>query len=111
MPLSVIWIEQKEARHWAAEVEIGGISSRRELVTASDFDGIMTAVAEVHTKFTATASKPSVLPAAPPEPVDDRAALLEQALSLGLDVDRRLGVERLREAIAAHEAPGVKFRP
>lgn len=52
MSMAVIQIEQHGFNAWVAEVEIGGNVTRREMVRAATFDGVMEKVAEVYWRLT-----------------------------------------------------------
>lgn len=118
MPLARIEIEQHEGHRWHAEVEAGGLPGgpnfRRVEVNAQSYEEIQAAVTEAYR---------SLIPPPPQQPEifaesaetharhaaimadvagePTRAALLAKAEVLGIEVDRRWGETRLREAIAA----------
>jgi hypothetical protein len=57
MPLTRIEIEQTSHDNWHAEVEVGGMTARREAINAPSFDEVMIQVEDVYRKF---------MPSAPP---------------------------------------------
>lgn len=126
MPLSRIEIEQLGPDRWVAEVEAGGTSARRQRVTGTSFDDIMSGVIDAHAALTAPPAAKDAMPAKTAreaeavesdriaadvddikarEASDDDAepvsldALREEAAALGIDVDGRWGERRLRHEI------------
>jgi hypothetical protein len=57
MPLTRIEIEQTTHDNWHAEVEVGGMTARREAINAPSFDEVMIQVEDIYRKF---------MPSAPP---------------------------------------------
>lgn len=117
MPLSRIEIEQLAHDRWHAEVEVGGLSARRENVNGRSFDEVMEQIIDVYARFTAPPSKPAVPvpqqePQAVPEPQDDadRVDLQNRAMALGISVDRRWGMARLREEVGKAEEAADAMR-
>jgi len=69
MPSAEIRIEHVN-QNWLAEVEVGGMVSRRRMLRADDFEGIMRAVVDAYLEFVPQeAPKRATLPDVPLEPV------------------------------------------
>ena len=101
-----IEIEHINSNKWVAEVEAGFPRCRRARVVASSYGGIISEISAKMAEFYPQPTKKVMADiVVPPEPDDGltKQILAEQAKSLGIDIDGRWGVERLKQVIADHE--------
>lgn len=76
MPLTRIDIEQTSHDNWHAEVEVGGMSARREAINARSFDEVMIHIEDIYRKF-----MPSAPPLRAPAPAAQSADRAENEIA------------------------------
>lgn len=99
MPLTRIDIEQTSHDNWHAEVEVGGMSARREAINARSFDEVMIHVEDIYRKF-----MPSAPPLRAPAPAAQSADRAQDEITEAIaQSPRSAGMERPQST--AYEAP------